>query len=68
MSDVEARPSRIDPLDLVALVGLVLLSGGIWWIYKPAALIVVGVVLLFYAFFIARASIDPKKIPERETS
>ena len=32
--------------DLLALAGLALLAAGLWWIYPPAALVVVGLVLL----------------------
>jgi hypothetical protein len=33
------------------LIGFLLLTGGIWWIYRPAALIVAGLVLLGWGFF-----------------
>ncbi len=32
--------------DILALLGLLLLAGGVWCIYPPAALILVGVILL----------------------
>lgn len=32
--------------ELIAIAGLLLLSGGTWWIYPPAACIVLGSILL----------------------
>lgn len=40
-----ARP-RIDASDVLVFCGLLLLGAGLWWLSPPAALIVVGVVLL----------------------
>lgn len=36
----------VDLHDIVALLGLISLAAGVWWIYPPAALILVGVILL----------------------
>jgi len=36
--------------DVIAILGLGVLIGGIAWIYRPAALIVLGSLLLLYAF------------------
>jgi len=35
--------------DAVAIAGLVLLGGGLWWIYPPAALVGVGGILMALA-------------------
>jgi hypothetical protein len=36
---------------LFMLAGFCLLAGGGWWIYKPAGLIVAGLMLIGWAFF-----------------
>jgi hypothetical protein len=33
-----------------AVIGFFVLLGGVWWIYRPAALIVGGIVLLVLGF------------------
>lgn len=33
------------------LTGFLVLAAGVWWIYRPAALIVAGLVLLGFGFF-----------------
>jgi hypothetical protein len=43
----------VDAVDVVAIAGLVMLVAGIALIYRPAALIVLGALLLFYAFVIS---------------
>jgi hypothetical protein len=37
---------KIDSNDLMALVGLILISSGVYFIYPPLSLIIPGVVLL----------------------
>jgi hypothetical protein len=37
---------RLDPADWLAIAGVLLVGGGVWWIYPPAALIVIGLILL----------------------
>lgn len=37
--------AQIDPLDVIAVVGVAMVSAGAWMIYPPAALIVPGIVL-----------------------
>lgn len=55
MSDAEASKGKftVEGVDVVAIAGLVLLVVGIALIYRPAALIVLGALLLFYAFVIS---------------
>lgn len=36
----------MDRNDVLTLMGVGCLAGGLWWIYPPAALIVVGIVLI----------------------
>ena len=43
----------IDAHDVVALAGLAILIAGIFLIYRPAALIVLGGLLMYYAFVTA---------------
>lgn len=55
MSDAETSKRKliVDAVDVVAIAGLVMLVAGIALIYRPAALIVLGALLLFYAFVIS---------------
>lgn len=39
-------PTKIDAHDLGAALGLCLMSVGLWWIWPPVALVVVGLILL----------------------
>lgn len=32
--------------DILALIGVALLGAGVWWIYPPAALILVGALMI----------------------
>lgn len=43
--------SSLSRFDILALVGLLLLSAGAFWIYAPAGLVVPGVVLLWFGFW-----------------
>lgn len=47
---VDVRVSRFAREDLIAIAGLALLVSGVFLIYRPASLIVLGVFLLAYAF------------------
>lgn len=39
------------PFPLIfGLVGFCVLCGGVWWVYRPAALILAGVILMTIAF------------------
>lgn len=40
--------------DFVALLGLIFLVAGVAWIYPAASLIILGLLLLFYAFVIEK--------------
>lgn len=42
-----------DGWDGLALAGALLVAGGLWWIYPPAALIAVGSALVAFAFWAA---------------
>lgn len=46
----------MDRWDIMALVGLVLVGVGLWFVYWPLALIVPGVVLVIVGLFGARNS------------
>ena len=56
MSEVEIASSKsqkqgaIAKEDLLALLGLLFLISGIFLVYRPAALIVLGLLLIVYAF------------------
>lgn len=52
-SPTAGRVARFLPdfRDVLAFAGLSLLTAGIWMIYPPVALIVVGLILLIVAFF-----------------
>lgn len=45
-----------DPIDIIALVGLVTLAGGVALVSIPVALIVVGALLLIYAILATRGT------------
>lgn len=65
MSDARNK-SSVELVDVIAIVGLACLVGGIFLIYRPAALIVLGVLLLFYAFVISAKPKAPAK-PREES-
>ncbi len=44
----------IERSDILAVLGLCLLSGGAWFIYPPAALIIAGALLLLASIGMAR--------------
>lgn len=48
------RVAKIDPLDVLALIGLGLLSWGLWWIWPPLAPLVVGTLILVAVVYRAR--------------
>lgn len=51
--------SRIDPLDLLAVLGLAVLATGVGLVFIPAALIVIGAALLAYAILATRSGDTP---------
>lgn len=53
MADEEKR-SRVDLRDLIALVGVALISTGLWMIYPPAAFVVAGLLFVGGAWLSAR--------------
>lgn len=60
------KKKRVEGEDVVALVGLTFLVSGIFWIYKPAALITLGVLLLVYAFALQKKNSEQSSTPSRE--
>ncbi len=38
---------RVDARDVLTISGILLTFAGLWWVYPPAALIVVGAVLFW---------------------
>ena len=44
---------RPDGEDVIALVGLLLLVSGVFWIYPPAALIIAGAFLIWYSYVLS---------------
>jgi hypothetical protein len=53
----EPKPRKkfeLEAIDIIALAGVALVVGGIAMVSKPGALIVLGALLLFYAFALAR--------------
>jgi hypothetical protein len=50
------RLRPVDPIDLVALIGLAALALGVALVYYPAAFIVVGGLLLLYAVMASRGT------------
>ena len=39
--------------DVIAVIGLSLLVAGVFWIYRPAALIIAGAFLLWYSYILS---------------
>jgi hypothetical protein len=58
--------ASLELVDAIAIVGLACVVGGIFLIYRPAALIVLGALLLFYAFVISAKPKAPAK-PREES-
>lgn len=50
------RLKPVDPIDLVALLGLFLLAFGAGLVFLPAAFVVVGGLLLLYAVMASRGA------------
>lgn len=44
---------RPDGEDVIALIGLLLLVSGVFWIYRPAALIIAGAFLIWYSYILS---------------
>jgi len=42
---------------IFALVGFLVFTAGVWWIYRPAALIAAGLILIGLAFFGRRGAL-----------
>ena len=45
------KPTREEVRDASALAGVALIGAGLWWMYPPAALIVVGAMVLLAALW-----------------
>jgi uncharacterized membrane protein HdeD (DUF308 family) len=54
----------VDKHDVVGLIGLALIVGGVWMVYHPAAFIVAGAVIFGYAFYTAKAEPTPAAAPK----
>ncbi len=54
--------------DALAVIGLALLTGGLWWIFPPAALIVVGVLLIGAAWWMSNIPEGPNHGPDENNS
>lgn len=48
------KPNKPDWNDLLALIGLLLLCVGIWWLSPPAALMTAGFIILLVSFLRSR--------------
>jgi len=49
------KKRQFDPLDWIMLAGVVLLTGGVGWIYAPAAPILLGLVLVIFSWVMSHA-------------
>lgn len=56
--------SKPDLSDLSLIIGLIMLFVGIWQVYPPAALIVVGALLVSFGFWSAQP-LTPPAPPEK---
>lgn len=52
---------RPDPLDILALLGLAVLTVGVGMVFVPAALVVLGSLVLVYAILASRDPAQPKE-------
>lgn len=51
MTTLQKIARHIDGNDVLAVVGIALLGVGLWWVYPPVALIVVGSLLVKLAIW-----------------
>ncbi len=58
----------MDRNDVVTIFGIGCLAGGLWWIYPPAALIVVGLAMIGIGLLGAwkKVNLTPGPFPGRE--
>jgi hypothetical protein len=52
----EGKPKRsgVEILDFVAIAGVLIIFGGLWWIKHPVAVLFLGIVLFVYAYVRSR--------------
>jgi len=55
----DPRKKLLDKSDLIALIGLTLFIAGIGWRSRPIAAIVLGTLLMFYAYATAKPARKP---------
>ena len=66
MSEVEQDAAAVAPKredsreNIFFFIGLAFLIAGIFWIYRPAALIVLGVLLIAYAWTLSQKPESPR--------
>jgi hypothetical protein len=53
--------SKIDAQDYLLVIGVAFLEGGVWEIYRPAALILGGLLCLGFVLLIQRVKHGPDK-------
>lgn len=53
MPETSAKPS-ITLQDVAGLAGLALIGAGAWWVYPPAAMIIIGACLLTWGTLASR--------------
>lgn len=51
----------VDPLDVLALLGVAILTIGVGMVFIPAALVVLGALLLVYAILASRSPAPPQE-------
>lgn len=54
MANEQSRTAESHMLDVLAMIGLLLLSAGAFWAWKPAGLIVPGALILVFVASAAR--------------
>lgn len=57
----------LDPLDVVACLGVLIVTIGVGMVFVPAALVVLGSLLLVYAILASRSA-PPATAPVKETT
>lgn len=57
---------RIDREDVIGLIGLAIIIAGVFWIYRPAGVIVLGAVVIAYALILGSKP-KPAASPRQES-
>lgn len=54
MSPSSEKKSKVELIDVVMIVGVALVTAGAGWIYRPAAPLLLGSILVFFAWVMSK--------------